>query len=94
MKLFLAPMENVQIYLLYWTRSITLSFRWTEAAGVVPMRQYLIPNANSRYLSSQVQRAPGQARGQHGLAHVSPSVLAWWIHSSRRMSIAVQKTNV
>ena len=81
MKLFLAPMENVQIYLLYWTRSITLSFRWTEAAGVVlaagvvPMRQYLIPNANKGYLSSQVQRAPGQARGQRGLAHVSPSVL-------------------
>ena len=73
---------------------LTSSFRWTEAAGAVPMRQYLIPNANSRYLSSQVQRAPGQARGQRGLAHISPSVLAWWIHSSRRMSIAVQKTNV
>jgi hypothetical protein len=28
--------------LLDWTRSITLSFRWAEAAGGVPMRQYLI----------------------------------------------------
>jgi len=37
---------------------LTLSFRWTEAAGggFQAVRQYPIPISNTGYLSSQVQR--------------------------------------
>lgn len=62
--LLLPPKENVQIYYVRdWTRYIALHFHCSQAAGEVPMRQYLTPNSNTGYLSSQVQRGPGQERG-------------------------------
>jgi hypothetical protein len=93
--------KKVQCRYTAWTRSITLSFRWTQAAGggSNAMRQYLIPNSNPGYLSSQVQRVDLDSNQGHRRTKLNTKLnnaprstsAAWWSYPHNVLPVLFYK---